>query len=50
MGGTVEDLPCSGWSVMEMTAEHQTEMVAFAAIFCSFANIIHNQYNSISKI
>ena len=41
MAGTVEDFSHSGWSgglIAATTAEHQTELVAFAAIFCSFVN------------
>ena len=41
MAGTVEDLSRLGWSggpLAATTAEHRTELVAFAAIFCSFVN------------
>ena len=36
--GTVEDLLHSGQSIMATMAEYRTELVAFAAIFCSFVN------------
>ena len=36
--GTVENLRRSGRSVTATTAEHRTELVAFAATLCSFVN------------
>ena len=41
MAGTVENLPLSSRSVTATIAEHQTELVVFAATFFSFVNQIN---------